>query len=68
MPTKKYLRKKAEQIMFNRRNYDQNSQLSGILTVLLNPRDCSQGHLGQYNLKGSVCKTNLLKRVCKKIL
>ena len=39
MPAKKYLRKKAEQIMFNRRICDRKSQLSGILTVLLNPRD-----------------------------
>ena len=38
MPTKKYLIKKAEQIMFNGSNCDRKSQLSGILTEPLNPR------------------------------
>ena len=38
MPTKKYL-KKGEQIMFNGSNCNRKSQLSGILTEPLNPRD-----------------------------
>ena len=39
MPTKKYLRKKTNKIMFNGSNCDRKSQLSGILTGQLNPRD-----------------------------
>ena len=39
MPAKKYIRKKGNKIMFNRRNCDLKSQLSGILTEPLNPRN-----------------------------
>ena len=40
MPAKKYLRKKAEKLcLIGRRNCDGKSQLSGILTEPINPRD-----------------------------
>ena len=39
MPTIKYKRKKGLQIMLNGSNCDRKSQLSGILTEPLNPRD-----------------------------
>ena len=45
MPTKKYLRKKANKIMYNGSNCDQKSQLSKILTEPSNPRDFNSDHL-----------------------
>ena len=55
MPTKEYQREKAKKIMFNGSNFDRKSQLSGILTEPLNPRDLrvwikKEGDMGLFAL------------------